>query len=53
MMCGCRGSSDGSRNTGNPAWENIRPPHLKLTAAQKAALFTVFDASGMVLPKAA
>jgi len=42
-----------ARNTGNPAWENIRPPHLKLTAAQKAALFTVFDASGMVLPKAA
>lgn len=42
-----------ARNTGNPAWENIRPPHLPLTAQQKAALFAAFDASGMVLPKAA
>jgi 4-hydroxy-tetrahydrodipicolinate synthase len=42
-----------ARNTGNAAWENIRPPHMKLTAAQKAALFSAFDASGMVLPKAA
>lgn len=42
-----------ARNTGNSAWENIRPPHLKLTAEQKASLFAAFDASGMVLPKAA
>lgn len=42
-----------ARNTGNPAWENIRPPHMKLTAAQKASLFSLFDASGMTLPKAA
>jgi 4-hydroxy-tetrahydrodipicolinate synthase len=42
-----------ARNTGNPAWENIRPPHLKLTAAQKTALFTAFDACGLTLAKAA
>lgn len=42
-----------ARNTGNPAWENIRPPHLKLTAAQKASLFTAFDGCGLTLPKAA
>lgn len=42
-----------ARNTGDPAWETIRPPHLKLTAAQKAALFDVFDATGIALPKAA
>jgi 4-hydroxy-tetrahydrodipicolinate synthase len=42
-----------ARNTGNPAWENIRPPHLKLTAAQKQSLFTAFDACGMALAKAA
>ena len=42
-----------ARNTGNAAWENIRPPHLRLTAAQKAALFTAFDACGIQLAKAA
>ncbi|HVZ07727.1 dihydrodipicolinate synthase family protein [Rhodopila sp.] len=42
-----------ARNTGDPRWETIRPPHMKLTDAQKAALFTVFDASGLTLPKAA
>ncbi|MDR3538356.1 MAG: dihydrodipicolinate synthase family protein [Acetobacteraceae bacterium] len=42
-----------ARNTGNPQWENVRPPHLKLTAAQKAQLFATFDACGMELPKAA
>lgn len=42
-----------ARNTGDARWENIRPPHLKLTAAQKAQLFAAFDASGMTLPKAA
>lgn len=42
-----------ARNTGNPAWENIRPPHLKLTNEQKASLFTAFDACGLTLPKAA
>ena len=42
-----------ARNTGNPAWKNIRPPHLQLTAAQEAALFSAFDASGLVLASAA
>ena len=42
-----------ARNTGDPSWLNIRPPHLKLTAAQEAALFSAFDASGIRLAKAA
>jgi 4-hydroxy-tetrahydrodipicolinate synthase len=42
-----------ARNTADPRWETIRPPHLKLTAAQKAALFAAFDGCGVTLPKAA
>jgi 4-hydroxy-tetrahydrodipicolinate synthase len=42
-----------ARSTGIPAWRTIRPPHLKLTAAQEAALFAAFDATGIGLPKAA
>ena len=42
-----------ARNTGDARWETIRPPHLPLTAAQKAALFSAFDACGLSLPKAA
>jgi 4-hydroxy-tetrahydrodipicolinate synthase len=42
-----------ARNTGDPRWTNIRPPHLKLTAAQQASLFSAFDACGLSLPKAA
>jgi 4-hydroxy-tetrahydrodipicolinate synthase len=42
-----------ARNTGDENWLNIRPPHLKLTAAQKASLFDTFDASGITLAKAA
>lgn len=42
-----------ARNTGNPAWKNIRPPHLKLTAAQETTLFAAFDASGLTLAKTA
>jgi 4-hydroxy-tetrahydrodipicolinate synthase len=42
-----------ARNTGNPAWHNIRPPHLRLDAAQQAKLFAAFDASGATLAKAA
>ena len=41
------------RFKGDDAWLNIRPPHLKLTAGQKAALFDTFDASGIILAKAA
>ncbi len=42
-----------ARNTGDARWTNIRPPHLPLTAAQQAALFSAFDACGLALPKAA
>jgi 4-hydroxy-tetrahydrodipicolinate synthase len=42
-----------ARNTGDPRWLNIRPPHLKLTAAQESALFSAFDASGARVAKAA
>ena len=41
-----------ARNTGDDRWLNIRPPHLKLTEAQTAALFSAFDASGIRLAKA-
>jgi 4-hydroxy-tetrahydrodipicolinate synthase len=42
-----------ARNTGDPRWETIRPPHLKLTAAQRTSLFSAFDACGLTLAKAA
>ena len=42
-----------ARNTGDPRWNTIRPPHLPLTEAQRTALFTAFDACGLTLPKAA
>lgn len=42
-----------ARNTGNADWTIIRPPHLKLTAAQEAQLFAAFDASGVTLARAA
>jgi 4-hydroxy-tetrahydrodipicolinate synthase len=42
-----------ARNTGDARWGNVRPPHLPLTAAQRAALFSAFDACGLALPKAA
>jgi 4-hydroxy-tetrahydrodipicolinate synthase len=41
-----------ARHTGDARWETIRPPHLKLTASQKSALFAAFDSSGIALPKA-
>lgn len=42
-----------ARHTGDADWENIRPPHIKLTAEQKAKLFTTFDAASPGLAKAA
>ncbi|MBV8614576.1 MAG: dihydrodipicolinate synthase family protein [Acetobacteraceae bacterium] len=42
-----------ARNTADPGWTTIRPPLLKLTAAQEGALFAAFDASGITLAKAA
>jgi len=42
-----------ARHTGEAGWENIRPPHVKLTAEAKAKLFATFDACGVSLAKAA
>jgi 4-hydroxy-tetrahydrodipicolinate synthase len=42
-----------ARNTGDARWLNIRPPHLKLTDAQRTTLFTAFDACGIDLARAA
>lgn len=42
-----------ARHTGNAAWHNMRPPHLKLTGEQQAKLFAAFDACGVQLAKAA
>ncbi|HYZ61051.1 MAG TPA: dihydrodipicolinate synthase family protein [Acetobacteraceae bacterium] len=42
-----------ARHTGEAEWENIRPPHVKLTVEQKAKLFAAFDACGVELAKAA
>ena len=42
-----------ARNTGDTRWLNIRPPHVKLTEVQTAALFHAFDTSGISLAKAA
>lgn len=42
-----------ARHTGNPTWQNIRPPHVKLTADQAAKLFATFDACGVQLANAA
>lgn len=42
-----------ARHTGEPAWETVRPPHVKLTAEQKAKLFAAFDSCGVELAKAA
>jgi 4-hydroxy-tetrahydrodipicolinate synthase len=42
-----------ARNTGNPAWNNQRPPHLPLSAEAAEKLFATFDACGLTLAKAA
>jgi 4-hydroxy-tetrahydrodipicolinate synthase len=42
-----------ARNTGDPAWLNIRPPHLRLPAEASARLYATFDAIGATLAKAA
>jgi len=39
-----------ARNTSDPSWRNVRPPHLKLPAEAQAKLFASFDACGMKLP---
>jgi 4-hydroxy-tetrahydrodipicolinate synthase len=42
-----------ARHSGDEAWHNMRPPHLKLTGEQQAKLFAAFDASGAQLAQAA
>ena len=42
-----------ARHTGEAEWETVRPPHTKLTAEQKAKLFSTFDACGVSLANAA
>jgi 4-hydroxy-tetrahydrodipicolinate synthase len=42
-----------ARHTDDPAWTNIRPPHLKLSSEAANALFTAFDSCGFTLARAA
>ncbi len=42
-----------ARHTGNDRWLNIRPPLMRLGAADKQKLFQGFDAIGFELPMAA
>ena len=42
-----------ARNTGDPRWHNIRPPHLRLTEVEQQKLFAAFDACGLTLAQAA
>jgi 4-hydroxy-tetrahydrodipicolinate synthase len=42
-----------ARHTGDAAWLNMRPPHLKLTEAAEQALFANFDSVGLTLRAAA
>jgi 4-hydroxy-tetrahydrodipicolinate synthase len=41
-----------ARNLADPAWLNIRPPHLKLTDEAEQALFRAFDATSVTLAAA-
>ena len=42
-----------ARHTGNPAWHNIRPPHMRVGAEAQTKLYAAFDACGLTLAKAA
>jgi len=42
-----------ARNTGKAGWENLRPPFVPLTDAQRSELFASFDAIGTPIPAAA
>jgi 4-hydroxy-tetrahydrodipicolinate synthase len=42
-----------ARHTGNDAWLNIRPPHVRLSAEAASKLFATFDACGVTLAQAA
>jgi 4-hydroxy-tetrahydrodipicolinate synthase len=41
-----------ARHTGDPAWQNIRPPHMRLTPEAAGRLFAAFDATGLTLAAA-
>ncbi len=41
-----------ARHTGDDAWLNIRPPHLRLSEESAAQLFATFDACGVLLADA-
>jgi 4-hydroxy-tetrahydrodipicolinate synthase len=42
-----------ARHSGNAGWNNMRPPHLKLSAEAAARLQSAFDAVGITLARAA
>jgi 4-hydroxy-tetrahydrodipicolinate synthase len=42
-----------ARHSGNDAWNNMRPPFLRLSREAAAKLFAAFDACGITLTKAA
>lgn len=42
-----------ARNTGNAGWNNLRPPFVALSDADRQALFDAFDAVGTPIPAAA
>ena len=42
-----------ARQTGNPAWTNIRSPQVKLSAKAAETLFVAFDPCGAAPAKAA
>ena len=41
-----------ARHTGDDAWHNIRPPHLRLDREAAARLFAAFDACGVTMASA-
>jgi len=42
-----------ARHTAEPAWNNMRPPHLRLSAESAHKLFAAFDQCGITLADAA
>jgi 4-hydroxy-tetrahydrodipicolinate synthase len=42
-----------ARHSGDPAWENVRPPFTKLAAEARGKLFAAFDACEVTLAQAA
>ena len=42
-----------ARHTGNPQWQNTRPPFTNMDDVMRRKLFSEFDSVGYTLPKAA